>query len=655
MYIQSLTLAGFRSFGPTPETIELTDGLVGIVGPNASGKTAVLQALCKMFGVTRAQRTIHRSDFHLASGVAPDDRSTKTLSLEAIIAVPELAKGKATPKTIAPVFRHMQIAAPEADPVCRIRLDAEWVDDGTTEGEVTQNLLWVHTLDETIKEDEKSVVGPADRGLIQVYYTPAQRHAEAQIKASTGALAARLLRAIEWSKGTRDVIDEATSALSTAFGGEAAIKTISDAISDRWNDLHDDATDTDPSLALISQRFEEVVGNVRVLFKHGPADIERGLDALSDGQQSLFYFALAAAVFDLERKAATGSIAGFRGDELHIPALSVFAIEEPENHLSPYYLSRIVRLVRAIIEGGAAQSLITSHAPAVLSRIDPSEVRYCRCDPETRETSVTAILLPDNAEEAGKYVRGAILAFPELYFARFVLLVEGDSERVVLPRLAKAEALLLDPSFVAIVPLGGRHVAHFWTLLECLSIPYATLLDLDLGRHGGGWGRIKTALSELIAHGQDRKALLTTQGGGQVDLEKMHEWTTSEHLASWVIFLRSHNVYFSSPLDLDLAMLKAFPSAYKAIIPKGGGPSSKIETAADTVLGEKGEGLTPYRSFYPGYEELLPAYRYHFLTHSKPATHLSAFAHIDDAALKKDMPEPYQELINKISQSLNRD
>ena len=29
-------------------------------------------------------------------------------------------------------------------------------------------------------------------------------------------------------------------------------------------------------------------------------------------------------------------------------------------------------------------------------------------------------------------------AYPELYFARFVLLVEGDSERIVLPRLAEA-------------------------------------------------------------------------------------------------------------------------------------------------------------------------------------------------------------------------
>ena len=85
-----------------------------------------------------------------------------------------------------------------------------------------------------------------------------------------------------------------------------------------------------------------------------------------------------------------------------------------------------------------------------------------------------------DASDAAKFIRGALLAFPELYFARFVVLVEGNSERIVLPRLAQAEGLTVDPSFVAIVPIGGRHVRHFWKLLNGLSIPHATLLDLDL-------------------------------------------------------------------------------------------------------------------------------------------------------------------------------
>ena len=130
--------------------------------------------------------------------------------------------------------------------------------------------------------------------------------------------------------------------LRGSFNAETAIKAIGKALNERWSALHDDETDTEPSLTLISRRFEEVVRSVNVVFQQGPAGIERGLEALSDGQQSLFYFALAAAVFGLERDAVAGKIDGFDTEDLVIPALSIFAIEEPENHLSPYYLARIV-------------------------------------------------------------------------------------------------------------------------------------------------------------------------------------------------------------------------------------------------------------------------------------------------------------------------
>jgi putative ATP-dependent endonuclease of the OLD family len=656
--IQSIWISGFRSFGPKVQRVSLGDDLTTIVGPNASGKTALLQAIAKMFGVTRAQRTLHRSDFHLPKDVAPDDRTTRDLYIDVIITLPELKDGSATAETVAPTLRHQQLEGPKKIPACRMRLEARWQDDSTAEGEVTQELFWVDHLKEKVEDDDKHAVSPADRGLIQFYYTPASRDAGAQIRATTGALAARLIKAIEWSKGTRKAVDDATKKLSDAFGGEAAIDAICNALSVRWKELHDDETDTDPNLTLISKRFEEVVAHIQVMFQHGPAKIERGLDVLSDGQQSLFYFALAAAVFDLERDAVATKIKGFRAEELRIPALSIFGIEEPENHLSPFYLSRIVTQVRSIVSGSAAQALITSHSPSVLSRIEPTEVRYCRCEPATRASTLRTIELPSSATEAAKFIRGALLAFPELYFARFVVLVEGDSERIVIPRLAQAEGLILDPSFVAIVPIGGRHVQYFWKLLEALSIPYATLLDLDLGRKGGGYGRLFTIFKELISSGTDQATLLKIEGG-VAKLEDLKDWDSSnwDTLKTWVNVAEIHGaVFYSAPLDLDMEMLAAFPDAYKASIPKGGGPSLTPDEAVEVVLGKGGKGIADYKAAeFAAYKAHMPAYRYHFLTRSKPATHLEALAHLDDKALKKGMPEIYRRLIKHIEENLNRD
>lgn len=659
MHVESLTLTNFRCFGAAPTKVALHAELTTIVGPNGAGKTALLQALMRLFGVTRAQRTIMLADFHVPSSASASEaesaaESTRTLFLDVVIRLPELADGSATAATVAPVFRRIHISAPGAVPACRLRLEARWDDDGTAEGAVTQDLFWVNSLADDFEERQKSRVGAADRGLIQLYYTPASRDAQSQIKATTGALAARLLKAIKWSQDTEDAVDSASKTLTAAFGGEDAIKAIDKALSKRWSYLHDGDIDTKPGLSLMSRRFEEVVARIGVVFQQGPTGQDRGLEALSDGQQSLFYFALAAAVFDLEREVVAKEVDGFRDDALSTPALTLFAIEEPENHLSPYYLARIIQQIHSMVRGGAGQALISSHSPSVLSRVPPENVRYCRRDTDSATSSVLAIPMPKDGIEAVKFVRSAMLAYPELYFARFVLLVEGDSERIVLPKLAESIELMLDPSFVAIVPLGGRHVQHFWHLLKGLDIPFATLLDLDLGREGGGYGRIKNAIQQLIANGAKKHRLLEVEGGllSDEDLNDMHKRETDlEDISGWLVKLRKQHVFFSWPLDLDLAMLRAFPAAYEATI-EGAGPRMKNVNAVTVVLGTGGEGVKAYTDNAAPFATHMAAYRYHFLTHSKPATHLRALTHVDPSMLSKNMPKCLLKVLQHIKRRL---
>ena len=356
-----------------------------------------------------------------------------------------------------------------------------------------------------------------------------------------------------------------------------------------------------------------------------------------------------------------GRVEGFRSEEMRIPALTIFGLEEPENHLSPYYLSRIVGQVRSLVRKGGAQAILTSHSPAVLGRVRPTEVRFCRRDSTTRISSIKSIKLPTDDQEAVKFVRGAMLAFPELYFARFVLLVEGDSERVVLPQLAKQLGLLIDTSFVAIIPLGGRHVQHFWRLLSHLDIPYATILDLDLGRKGGGFGRVKTMLQRLLEIGVPKDPLLKLEDGtllSREELDNMHtrqEPEQVEDLMNWVESLGPYGVFFSSPLDFDLMLLQAFPEAYRALVPRRGGPRMAVDEAAPVVLGAAGPGLAIYEGGFAAFSDHLPAYRYHFLTRSKPATHMAAMTHLDRQEIVDGMPEAVKALLNHVAGKLERD
>ena len=285
---------------------------------------------------------------------------------------------------------------------------------------------------------------------------------------------------------------------------------------------------------------------------------------------------MTAATLDLERDIATGEAEGFQENSIALPALTLLAIEEPENNLSPHYLSRIVKQVQGVTEGPNAQALISSHSSSILARVRPEQIRHFRLRQDTRTAIIRRISLPDATEAVGKYVREAVQAFPELYFAKFVVLGEGASEQVVLPRIAEAMSIPIDRSFVAVVPLGGRHVNHLWKLLNDLEIPFATLLDLDIGRYGGGWGRIKTTCQQLLALGHEPSEVF----GDEYDDEPVEEWLVDldEHgydkedraeLRIWLKDLESLNVFFCRPLDLDWSMLKAFEDSLSVIKTNG--------------------------------------------------------------------------------------
>ena len=511
MFIERLNLENFRCFGPQATFADLSSDLTTFVGVNGAGKTALMQALQRLFGVTGDQRRLRRQDFHVPSAelVAPFQRK---FVLEAIIAFPELDVDGAGGAAI-PEFFH-QMAAEEAGKLkCRLRLEAIWTDDGSLDGAIEQKYCAVRTFG-AFTDADCTELKATDRARIQMIYVPATRDGASQV---TAFLRGRLWRAINWSQGVRETFTNAGTALNGAFAGEPAVDVIAAAVTRRWQEVYTAGTDTTPVFRPLDLRFESFIRKVEVVFRPDEAGRERALDDLSDGQRSLFHLAMTAATLDVEAGiVADPAGAGFQAGGVPLPALTLIAVEEPENNLAPFYLSRIVRQIKDLTQSPQAQAVVSSHSPSILARVDPTQVRHFRLDPHDRTARIRPINLPVGEEAASKFIREAVRTYPELYFARFVVLGEGASEEVVLPRLAEAMGLDIDRSFVAVVPLGGRHVNHLWRLLTDLDIPYATLLDLDWGRAGGGWGRIKTACTQLLANNVTPQAIfgqhLHTQG-----------------------------------------------------------------------------------------------------------------------------------------------
>ena len=434
------------------------------------------------------------------------------------------------------------------------------------------------------------------------------------------------------------------SQINEVLTGHEAITAAQTALEDTWASLYSGQYLADATLSFGATDIQAVLRLITLTFTPSPGGGVLELDRLSDGQKSLMYIALVLALHRIRRRVLHGDTDAFDPVKMRPAIFTLVAVEEPENSLSPHYVGRIITALRTLAREHDAQAVLATHAPVLMRRIPPEDVRYLRLN-EARQTAVRPVLLPDDAGEAHKFVREAVQAFPELYFARLVVLGEGDTEEIILPRLLRAYGIVEDEASVVVAPLGGRHVNHFWRLLHGLGIPHVTLLDLDLGRHGGGWGRIMYAATQLRQHaagalpGRDIAAI------PQWDSDTAIERATKP--GSWLRALEEDNVFFSGPLDLDLSMLQSYPDAY------GVGPVSGLaqpdQATIEAVLGKNRDGQPLGGELL----RLLADYLRLFKRASKPVSHIAALADLTDEQLRATTPPVLKRLIGRIGELLD--
>lgn len=627
MKLELIRLSNFQSFGEYPTELTL-DEVTYFIGPNGSGKTAALQALCRLFAVNPSLRRIQRSDFHVPSceDTIPEERN---LWIEADFLFPELMEDQDN-STVAPHFGHMRLDEPDGIPRVRYRLNATMGIDG----DVDETFVYVLDVSPDGTPLSEAKVQRSDRNLIHVHYLPARRDPAEHIAYGANALLGRMLRAVRWDEERED-INQLTDQISDSLAGNLSVNALSNSLKAAWRQLHTGGFFADPEITFVSSEIESLLRHMSVSFSPGHDENLVDFSRLSDGQKSMLYLSLVLASQAIGRALLSGEDESFDMEKLRPAVFTLVAVEEPENSLSPHYLGRIVNALNSMAnhDGKDSQALVATHAPSMLRRIEPEHIRYFRLSKE-RESCVTCIQLPDEADEAHKFVRGAVRAFPEIYFSRLVVLGEGDSEEIVIPRLLQAKGAPVDASAVTVAPLGGRHVNHFWRLLSALEIPYLTLLDLDVARYQAGWGRIKYVNDQLAVHDFD-KTLPKDHGIPQWNdnTHKVREYT------HYLSLLERSGVYFSFPLDLDFSMIIAYPDSYH--VEKEAPDDSTIRA----VLGKSHHDTSQYNE---DELKLFGAYHQRFKLGSKPAAHIDALSQMSDDELRTHMPDSLEKLVDAV-------
>lgn len=632
MKLQTIRLSNFQSFGAAPTEIRLEE-ITYLIGPNGSGKTAALQALCRLFAFEPSLRRILRSDFHVPfNEAAPLDE--RQLWIEADFLFPELGDDDDN-STVAPHFGHMRLDEIDGTPRVRFRLTATMGLDG----DIEESMVYVLDINADGSPLSTAQVPRSERNHIHVHYLPARRDPADHIAYGANALLGRMLRAVNWD-AERAVIKGLTDQISDSLAANQSINAFSKSLKSTWSALHKGSFFVDPKLTFATSEIEALLRHMSVSFTPGHDEQLVDFSRLSDGQKSMLYLSLVLSSQAIGRAVLAEDDDSFDAEKLRPPVFTLVAVEEPENSLSPHYLGRIVNALNKMTSEGDAQALIATHAPSMLRRVAPERIRYLRLT-RNRTSRVMHIQLPENGDEAHKFVREAVQAFPEVYFSRLVVLGEGDSEEIVLPRLLQAKGAPVDESAVSVAPLGGRHVNHFWRLLSSLQIPYLTLLDLDVARYAAGWGRIKYVNDQLVKF-EPTKALpgdwaLPKWDAVETPVRTHHYF--DEDQKSVFLELENRGVFFSAPMDLDFSMLLAYPAAYDAE------KETPEESTIKAVLGKSHQDASQYSE---DEQQLFSTYHRSFKLGSKPAAHIDALANLSDADLLANIPESFGRLADAV-------
>lgn len=641
MKLESLKIIGFQSFGLKETIINLEDTTY-LIGPNGSGKTAVLQALCRMFSILPDLRSIKASDFHVPINepVIPEERK---LSIEAIFSLPEIINGQSS--SVIPASYH-QIYTFDINqaPIIIYRLEASLgIDD-----EIESYLYYVHgvNVDGTLK---KSIVPRTDRHHVQVHYLPAQRDPKNHISYATNSLIGRLLRATNWEYEKTQVAVH-TNSISQLLSSNSTISNLGMEVTTLWNTLHKGDFFQNPKINFSDSEIHTLLRHLNLVFDstYGIENIE--YSHLSDGQKSLLYFSLVIAYQKICNQVISVNVGQFDPNKLKPAVFNLIAVEEPENSLAPHYLGRINNELKKLTkDSNNVQAVIATHAPSMLYRAKPSSIRFLRLSKlPVRTTYIKTLTMPHNDAEAYKYVQEAITAYPELFFSRLVVLGEGESEMVVLPKVFEAKGIPIDENSITIAPLGGRHVNHFWRLLFNLEIPFVTLLDIDIGRYQGGWGRVRYVINER---------------------NKYYYSPINEPIPSWeesmrnaphypeyhnhiLNFLESNQVFFSYPLDLDFSMMSSYPCSYQVKDQELINPDNNdyISMFGKTVI--NGNINRAFNEYTDQEKKFFSAYNLRFKTGSKPAIHFNALANLTNEDLIKNLPTSLNNLVEHVKQKL---
>ncbi|RTQ92242.1 ATP-dependent nuclease [Lysinibacillus telephonicus] len=465
MYLKTLKLYNFRKFAVNKDssaglTVHFNKNLNLIVGENDSGKTAIIDAIRYLLGsLSDDFEKISLEDFYCIN----KDEFTDTFVIEGIFSdLNDKEAGK---------FLEWLSFDTENEYQLRVILKAERKTNENGKEYIDKKLL-------AGEENCELRLNSQARDLLKTTYLKPLRDASSELKPGFRSRLVNILKAHPVfqsgeSSELVQVMEEANSKLEAFFEKEytkdrSLIKDIENVLSDFY-----DNADLHKSKAKFNVTKSDLTSILRKLSLN-TEEINLGL-----GNQNLLFIATELLLLN-----------NFMS-EANTIGPNITLIEEIEAHLHTQAQIRLIKFLEAELEKSnfSSQFILTTHSSDLVSSINPSNIIMVHnqfCYPMSKEYT----LLNENDYKFLERFLDATKC--NLFFAKGIILVEGDSEMLLIPALAELIGLPLHKNGVSIINVHGTSFERYIKLFSRsnhwieelmypeLNIPISIITDVDV-------------------------------------------------------------------------------------------------------------------------------------------------------------------------------
>ena len=178
-----------------------------------------------------------------------------------------------------------------------------------------------------------------------------------------------------------------------------------------------------------------------------------------------------------------------------IEPLHIVLIEEPEAHLHAQAQQVFIKKAYGVLRNRATlnsqdqfstQMIVSTHSSHIAHEIDFTCLRYFRRKPSENKEEVPSATVVNlsttfgSDDNTSKFAtRYLITTHCDLFFADAAILVEGPSERMLIPHFVRKHYPELDRSYISLLESGGSHAHRLRPLIESLGLLTLVVTDLD--------------------------------------------------------------------------------------------------------------------------------------------------------------------------------